>query len=146
MADETNDDPDRELIVDLGLWIGTALVALPMTMGLLSVRLFGSDWLWTAVHEGCVLVLGLALVVSGLLCRFRATTLGGVAMLATYLFSLVLLIDVPNQLQTTAVYIMVGGGVVFGGAPVLSIYRDQLLSLPQRVRAGEGVFAVLKWR
>ncbi len=140
------DDPDQDLIVDGGLWIGTALAVLPMTIGLLSVRMLGSDWLWTALHEAGVLALGLALVASGLLCRFRATTLGGVAMLASYILSLVLLIDVPDQLQTTAVYLMVGGGVVFGSALVLSIYRDRLLSLPQRIRDGDGVFAVLKWR
>jgi hypothetical protein len=145
-ADEGFDDPDHDLIVDGGLWFGTLLAVVPMTIGLLSVRLFGSDWLWTALHEAGVLVLGLALVASGLLCRFRATTLGGVAMLATYLLSLVLLIDVPERLQTTAVYLMAGGGLVFGSALVLSIYRDRLLSLPQRVRDGEGVFAVLKWR
>jgi hypothetical protein len=39
-----------------------------------------------------------------------------------------------------------GGGALFGGAVLLSVYRDRLLALPDKVSRGEGVFAVLKWR
>jgi hypothetical protein len=31
-------------------------------------------------------------------------------------------------------------------AVLLSIYRDRLLALPQKVKSGEGVFEVLTWR
>jgi hypothetical protein len=66
--------------------------------------------------------------------------------LAAYIITLVLLIRLPDQLQTTAIYMMAGGGTFFAIAVLLSIYRDRLLALPQKVKAGEGVFEVLNWR
>jgi hypothetical protein len=89
---------------------------------------------------------GLALLAVGVLCRFRATTIAGATALTVYVVSLVGLIALPDRLQTTAVYMMVGGGLFFGSAVLLSVYRDRLLALPNRVREGKGVFQVLKWR
>ena len=137
---------DVDSLIDVSLWFGTALATVPIAIGLVAVRFVGGDMAWVAFHEVGALAIGLALVSTGALCRLRATTLGGAGLLATYLLSLVTLIQVPEKLQTTAVYLMVGGGVCFGGALLLSIYRDRLLALPRKVREGEGVFAVLKWR
>jgi len=41
---------------------------------------------------------------------------------------------------------MVGGGLFFSIAVLLSVYRDRLLSIPQRIQEGEGVFRIFKWR
>ena len=98
------------------------------------------------LHELGVLVIGLVLLGAGLVCRIRWSTLVGTATLSVYVVSLVGLIRLPDQLQTTAVYMMVGGGVFFAVAVLLSVYRDRLLALPQKVREGEGMFRVLKWR
>lgn len=138
---------EGDRLVDGSLWIGSLLAVVPMTLGLLGTRLGGSDhgW-WIAVHEMGVLAIGLSLAGTGVLCRLRALTLAGVGALGIYLLSLVTLLHVPDQLQSVAVYLMAGGGVLFSGAVLLSVYRDRLLALPQRMREGEGVFAVLKWR
>jgi hypothetical protein len=80
------------------------------------------------------------------MCRIRWSTLTGAASLVIYVLSLVLLVRLPDQLQTTAIYMMVGGGAFFATAVLLSIYRDRLLALPQKVKSGEGVFEVLTWR
>ena len=141
--DETR---QRDSLVDTNLWVGSLLTTGPMTLGLLASRLFrDADW-WMATHEIAVLVFGLALVGMGVLARLRSMTLAGTCALTVYLMSLVLLIDVPDQLQNVAVYLMTGGGLVFAAAVLLSVYRDRLLAIPDRVRQGEGVFAVLKWR
>lgn len=36
--------------------------------------------------------------------------------------------------------------VIIGTGVLLSIYRDRLLTLPDRVRRREGMFRVLSWR
>jgi len=138
----------KDELVSLNLGLGSMLSAIPLLIGLIAQR-FGespTDWGWTMLHELGVLVIGLGLLGSGLVCRIRWSTLVGAATLAVYVVSLVGLIRLPDQLQSTAVYMMVGGGLFFGVAVLLSVYRDRLLALPKQVREGEGVFRVLKWR
>lgn len=136
----------RETFVDANLWFGSLLATVPLTLGLLFTRGAGGDAWWIMLHEVGVLAIGLTLVGSGVLCRLRATTLAGVGALTVYLVSLIALVNLPDQLQNVAVYLMAGGGVLFGGAVLLSVYRDRILAIPDRIRDGQGVFAVLKWR
>ncbi|QDV74666.1 hypothetical protein [Botrimarina mediterranea] len=131
---------------DVNLWLGSFLAAVPMTLGLIVARFLGGATAWVALHDVGVLAIGLGLVGTGVLCRLRAPTLAGAGMLMVYLTSLVTLLHLPDQLQNVAVYLMAGGGVLFGAAVLLSVYRDRLLAIPSRIREGEGVFAVLKWR
>ena len=51
-----------------------------------------------------------------------------------------------EQVQTAALLMAVGGGVIFGTGVVLAVYRDRLLALPAKVRNREAVFRVLNWR
>ena len=44
------------------------------------------------------------------------------------------------------VYLAVGGAAVFALGIALSIYREKLLELPERVAKREGVFRILNWR
>lgn len=136
----------RDSYVGVNLWIGSLFSAGPLLLGLILGRLGFFSPAWTSTHEVAVLALGLLLVGSGVLCRLRATTLTGAASLVIYVASLVLLIDIPDRLQSTAIYLMVGGGLFFGSAVLLSVYRDRLLALSDHIREGDGVFAVLKWR
>jgi hypothetical protein len=136
----------RDSATDLNLWLGSLMATFPLTLGLLNTRIFDGDPAWIALHEVGVLAIGLGLVGAGVLCRLRAPTLAGGGALAVYLASLVLLLHLPEQLQSVAVYLMAGGGVLFAVAVLLSVYRDRLLTLPTRIREGEGVFAVLMWR
>lgn len=136
----------RDSATDLNLWLGSLMATFPLTLGLLNTRIFDGDPAWIALHEVGVLAIGLGLVGAGVLCRLRAPTLAGGGALAVYLASLVLLLHLPEQLRSVAVYLMAGGGVLFAAAVLLSVYRDRLLTLPTRIREGEGVFAVLMWR
>ncbi len=139
-------DSERDQLTDTNLWLGSLLATLPLTLGLVAVRWNGGEPAWVALHQIGVLAIGLALVGVGSLCRLRATTLAGGGAIAVYLVSLLTLLHIPDQLQSVAVYMIVGGATLFGGAVLLSVYRDRLLAIPGRIRDGEGVFAVLKWR
>ncbi len=134
--------------VSFNLALGSFLSVAPLTFGML-VQRFDSvtaDWGWVITHEAGVLILGLLLLGAGVLCRIRWSTIFGSATLLVYIVSLIGLVRLPEQLQTTAIYMMVGGGLFFGTAVLLSIYRDRLLAIPKRAQAGKGVFRVLKWR
>ena len=93
-----------------------------------------------------VIIAGVILLGTGLLCRVRATTLGGAALFTVHLGSLVTLIQWPDQLLNVSVLMMAGGAVFFGTAVLLSIYRDRLVAIPEQIREGQGMFEVLKWR
>ena len=138
----------QDELVSFNLAFGSIFSAVPIVMGMLHHRFWDATqgWGWVMLHEIGVLAIGMLLLGAGLVCRIRWSTLVGGSTLAIYIVSLLGLINLPDQLQTTAVYMMVGGGAFFGVAVLLSIYRDRLLTLPDKLRDGEGVFQVLKWR
>ncbi len=63
-----------------------------------------------------MLAAGLLLLATGFMFQIKSTTLSGAFLSVLYLVSLVLFLRVPEKLQTTAVYIMVGGGLFFAWA------------------------------
>ncbi|NOZ40740.1 MAG: hypothetical protein GXP24_11015 [Planctomycetes bacterium] len=138
----------KEEWVSFNLALGSFLSAAPLTLGMLVQRFDGglTDWGWVVTHEAGVLIVGLLLLGAGVLCRIRWSTIFGSTTLLVYVVSLIGLVRLPDQLQSTAIYMMVGGGLFFGTAVLLSIYRDRLLAIPKQAQAGEGVFRVLKWR
>ena len=138
----------RNPAVGWQLAIGGLMSAVPLTLGLVVQRVFGydHDWEWIAVHEIGVLAIGLVLLASGILTRIKSTTLTGASALVLYVLSLATLIRLPERLQTTSVYMMVGGGLCFAVGVLLSVYRDRLKELPDKVSRGEGVFSIMNWR
>jgi hypothetical protein len=139
-------------LVSIGLVFGSLLVAFPLTIAVLTCRVkqaFESGYEADAFHtlnEVAMLAVGLVLLATGFICRIKSTTLAGGFLMAVYLLTLVLYLKVPRAAQTTAVYIMAGGGLFFGIGLLLSLYRDRLLQLPERIKRREGVFRVLTWR
>jgi hypothetical protein len=93
-----------------------------------------------------MLAVGLLLLGTGAIFKLRATTVAGTFTMIAYLLSLAFFIHLPEKLQTVAIYMMIGGGLFFGTAVLLSIYRDRLMALPGNIRRHEGVFSVLSWR
>jgi len=91
------------------------------------------------------LAASLLLFTSGFLLQIKATTLTGAAL--TILYFATLLIFVPwNRINTVAILIAVGGGVLFLVGLLLSLYRDRLLTLPDRIHRRQGIYRVLNWR
>jgi hypothetical protein len=133
-------------LVSITLFFGSVLVALPLTMATITCRFRLEFDTFHTLNEVGMLAAGLVLLAAGYICRVRSTTLAGGLLMAVYLLTLLLYVRLPDRLQTMAVYIMVGGGLFFGIGLLLSLYRDRLLQLPERIKRREGVFRVLTWR
>ena len=134
-------------LTSTALIFGSLLLAGPFAITVVAGRLKMSTETWFYVsNEIGMLAFGLLLLATGYACQLKATTLAGAFMTMVWVLSLVLFLRLPDRLQTTAVYLMVGGGVFFLGGLLLSIYRDRLLTLPERIKRREGVFRVLSWR
>jgi|694.fasta_scaffold29477_4 hypothetical protein len=133
--------------VTLGLWLGSLVTVIPVLAGLFVYRAAIVDdpaWLWG--HELGVLLIGLAMFGLGSLLQTRATTLVGGTTLALYVASLLFLVPWPDQLRDTSVLMMVLGGLFFLVAILLSAYRERLLQIPGKIKSGQGIYQVLKWR
>lgn len=134
--------------VSFNLVMGSFLMTAPLVFGIISDRLAVDAALnvWRYIHEIGGITVGLTLVGLGILCRIRSTTIAGGLLTFIFVFSNILLIDLPDQLQTTSAMMMIGGGLFFGIAVLLSVYREHLLELPEKIKQGSGIFQVLKWR
>ncbi len=134
-------------LVSFGLFLGSLFVAVPLSYAVVYYR-FTSDAFdaFRTFNEVGMLVAGLLLLGGGIVLHIKSTTVTGGVVMALYVLSLVAFVRLPDVLKTTAVYLMIGGGAFFGAGLLLSIYRDRLLSLPQRIQRREGVFRVLNWR
>jgi len=135
-------------MASLGLALGSLLVVTPLAIGLVGYRLEGSEaqFSWRLFHEIGTLVAALLLLGTGMICKIRWTTICGSVLLGIYILSLAILVRWPQQLQSASVVMMIGGGVFFSVSALLSIYRDKITSLPKKVRTGQSLFSVLKWR
>lgn len=130
------------------LLVGSLLMIIPLSIGLIAERIIHPGQLveWRLFHEIATLSVGMLLLSGGILSRIRWTTIGGGVLMCVYIASLVTLIRLPDQLKSVSLGMMAGGAVFFGGAVLLSIYRDRIMTLPQKVKEGKGVFQVLNWR
>jgi hypothetical protein len=134
-------------LVSLCLGLGSLLVALPLIVAVVGCRLSPPYFdTFHTLNELGMLTAGLVLLATGYMFRIKSTTLGGASLMATYLITLLLFIRFPAELQTTAVYMMIGGALFFAAGLLLSLYRDRLLEMPDRIKRREGVFRVLTWR
>ncbi len=131
------------------LWFGSLLTAVPLTVALFCYRYLdfpGDHGFEQYGHEIAALVSLSGLMAAGIMCRIRSTTIVGGAGMMIYIASLLTMIPLPEKLQSISVVMMVGGGIFFTTAILLSVYRDRIIAIPQRLRDGDGVFQVLKWR
>ena len=133
----------QEDMVSFSLGTGALLVAVPLAI---AVVLHRSVPEFSALNELGMLAAGVLLLATGFMFQIRSTTLAGAALLAIYLVTLVLYINMLENVQTAAIWMTIGGGVIFGTGILLSVYRDRLLTLPDQVKRREGVFRVLGWR
>jgi hypothetical protein len=128
--------------VTLGLFLGSLLLGIPQMLACVGGRMGGSP----AWHdELAFLVVSVALLSVGFMMQLKATTVIGAFLCAAYVVTL--LVFVPwSRMNAIAVALAIGGGALFGLGLVLSVFRDRLLALPERIRKREGVFKVLSWR
>jgi hypothetical protein len=129
-------------MVTVSLLLGSLLVGVPLAVATLIDR---SRDHFIVLNELGFLVAALLLVTTGFLFQLRATTLVGAALTAFYFMTL--LIYIPwSRLNSVAIFILLGGGTLAGAGLLLSVYRDRLLTLPDRIKQRQGLFRVLSWR
>lgn len=133
---------DQHDLVSFSLFLGSLMVALALIIGVISWRTYG---IFHWPDELGLLIVGIVLFLTGMMFRLRATTIAGVAQLFVYLATL--LIYLPwSQMNLAAILLMAGGGAIFAIGLMLSVYRDRLLALPQKIRERQSIFRVLNWR
>jgi drug/metabolite transporter (DMT)-like permease len=131
-------------LVSFALGLGSLMVGVPLIIATIHHR-YEPHFSWP--NELGLLVFGLVLLATGFAFELRATTLTGAAMTTLYVVTLPLYArGLLEHVQTAAILLAVGGGLIFGVGIVLAVWRDRLLALPARVRNREGIFRVLSWR
>ncbi|MGA2257572.1 MAG: hypothetical protein ABSG53_23165, partial [Thermoguttaceae bacterium] len=137
------EDEKQEDVVSFNLGTGALMVAVPLAIAVLWHRSVPD---FSVANELGMLAAGLLLLASGFMFQIRSTTLIGAALLVIYLVTLVLFFNMLENVQTAAIWMTIGGAVIFGTGILLSVYRDRLLTLPDQVKRREGIFKVLGWR
>lgn len=132
-------------LVSMGFIFGSLALMGPLLLAVIVHRInrnFQPGW-----DDLGLIVSGVALFGSGVACRIKATTLIGSGGLIAYI--LVILIGLHRHLAEQwiiGIYLTLGGAVLFGTGLFLSLYRDYLLELPEKIRRREGVFRIFDWR
>lgn len=132
-------------LVSFGLFFGSLLVGLPLMIAVLVHRCQPTPD-FSTLNELGMLLAGMILLTTGFVFQLRSTTFTGAGLLLVYLLTLVLYINALQNVETAMVWLMVGGAAIFGTGIFLSIYRDRLLTLPEKVLRREGIFRMLSWR
>ena len=135
-------------LIGLGLWLGSALAVFPPLIAVL-VDWFGDGWRNAAgsglTDQLVLITLTVGLLVVGLTGKAKAPTLLGGTALGLYLLALIATVAYRPQVEV-GVYLGIGGLLLFAVGVVLSVYRDRLSTLPDRIAAREGMFRILDWR
>lgn len=133
-------------LVSVGLWLGSMLATVPLVTAVVYYRFFGTPIAqFSPVDEFALFAVTVLLLVTGFSWQIKSTTfLGGLSLV---LYLIIVIVSLGWQKQVAAgVYLAVGGAALFGLAIILSIYREKLLDLPERIAKREGVFRILSWR
>ncbi len=129
-------------LVSLSLLLGSLLLGVPLAVATLIDRSGDHFIVW---NELGFLAVAILLLITGFLFQLKSTTMTGAFLTALYFVTL--LIYVPwSRLNAVAVFITVGGGTIFLVGLLLSVYRDRLLALPEKIQQRQGVFRILNWR
>lgn len=125
--------------ITLGLWLGSVLVTAPL---LIAWCTWGFDHV---PEEMAIVVFTILMLATGFPWQVKSTTLAGGGTLFAYLVVKIVQLAYHPQLGA-GIYLTVGGGLVFLAGLVLSIYRDRLMLLPDRIAKREGLFRIIDWR
>jgi hypothetical protein len=133
-------------LVSVGLWLGSVLATVPLAVAVIHYRFFGTPVAHVSVlDELALFTVTVLMLVTGFSWQIKSTTfLGGLSLV---LYLIIIVVSLGWQQQVAAgVHLAIGGALLFGLGVALSIYREKLLQLPDRVVKREGVFRVLNWR
>ena len=136
-------EQDRQSdVVSMSLLFGAVLASVPLAIATWIDR--GNN-VFYPVNEFGFLFVSVALLATGVLFQLKSTTIVGSAMTVLYFLTLVMFVPF-GQMNSIALAITIGGGVIFGSGLILAFFRDRLLTLPDRIHRREGIFRVFSWR
>ena len=136
---------ERNDLVDVGLLMGSLLAAAPLLMAVIYHRWWGDGI--SMVDEIGLLAVTIIMLVSGISWQAKAPTLIGGGCLGLYL--IIMIVEIAqraHEMVGIAIFMTIVGGVVFALGVALSIYREKLLALPDKIANREGVFNIMTWR
>ena len=138
-------DGEESEMVSMGLWLGSLMATVPLVVAVMYH--WAASGHFSLVDELALLTITVLMVLTGYVWQVRSTTFFGGVSLVFYLFVLVISCSLNMERQwIIGVYLTVIGGLVFALGVGLSVYRDRLLKLPERISNREGVFRILNWR
>jgi hypothetical protein len=143
-------EQDRQSdVVDLSLLLGSLLAGVPLAIAAISDRYYRGFEGFYILNEIGFLAVAVLLLATGVVFQLKSTTLVGAALTALYFVTLLVLVPwsrLAERINYVAISIIVGGGVIFGTGLLLSVYRERLMALPEKIQRREGIFRVLSWR
>ncbi len=135
-------DQHKQATVSPMFLIGSLLIGIPMAMVVMGYRASNQ---FMVMDEGFMLAAGLLLLGAGCICQLRIPAIAGATLTILYLAGLLLFVP-WGQLGTASLMLAGGGASLFLIGLGLSIFRDRLLALPQKMKERRGIFQVLGWR
>ncbi|MFO0868640.1 MAG: hypothetical protein U0935_06785 [Pirellulales bacterium] len=133
------EDQPNEL-VSVGLWLGSLLASLAAL-----ATVFYQGIMVSPADDMALLTITILMVASGAGLQFKAPTMLGGTSLGVYLAAVIVNLAYSPQVAV-GVYLAVGGLVLFLLGLALSMYRERLLELPEKLARREGVFKIIGWR
>ena len=132
-------------MVDVGLFLGSVLATLPLLVAVVYHRWWGDAI--SLRDELGLLTVTILMLVTGYSWQTKSPTLFGGGCLTLYLIVMITeLARRAEELMGVAIFMTIIGGLVFVVGIVLSMYREKLLELPDRIANREGVFRIMTWR
>jgi hypothetical protein len=128
--------------VSVGLWLGSLLAAGALLVAAVGHRVAGQQSL---VDELALLTVTILMLATGCGLQFKGPTIIGGTALGLYLAVVIVQLAYSPQVAI-GVYLAIGGAVLFAAGVALSMYRDRLLALPEKIAKREGLFRVIAWR
>jgi hypothetical protein len=138
-------DQENEMVT-LGLWLGRLLATMPLVIAVIYYRFPNAQL--SLVNEIALLTVTVLMLLTGVSWQVKSTTLLGGGVFCLYLVVLLSALGWEHREQEWIVGVFLAGigGLIFALGVALSVYRDRLLELPQRIANREGVFRIIAWR
>jgi hypothetical protein len=127
-------------LVSVGLWLGSFVTAIALI-----ATVYHQGIMKSPIDDVTLLTITILMLASGASLRLKAPTLMGGSILALYLATVVVNLAYRPQVAI-GVYLAIGGCLLFAAGVALSVCRERLLELPDRVARREGIFKIISWR
>ena len=140
---ETDAEPHE--MVGTGLFLGSTLATLPLLIAVAHHRWWGAG---ISLHDELgLLTVTVLMLVTGYGWQAKWPTLLGGGCLTLYLFLLIAeLAHGAEKILGVAIFMTIVGTLIFAGGILLSVYRERLLELPEKIAKREGIFRIVTWR